>query len=52
MLHDEGPGDDWREPAGLPEQTRDDRDEGWGELPEPADELTRRFAERPPHWEE
>lgn len=33
----------------LPDQTRDDTDEGWGELPQDNDE--RLLANRPPHWE-
>jgi hypothetical protein len=32
----------------LPDQTRDDTDVGWGERP--ADEDSRLFDERPPHW--
>ena len=33
----------------LPDRTRDDTDEGWGELPQDNDE--RLLANRPPHWE-
>ena len=32
----------------LPEQTRDDTDEGWGERPDSNDE--RLIEDRPPHW--
>jgi hypothetical protein len=34
--------------AGLPTQTRDDTDSGWGELPASNDD--RLLDERPPHW--
>lgn len=34
--------------AGLPTQTTDDTDRGWGELPASNDD--RLLAERPPHW--
>jgi hypothetical protein len=33
----------------LPDQTVDDTDRGWGELPAPDDD-DRLLAERPPHW--
>jgi hypothetical protein len=33
----------------LPDQTRDDTDEGWGDWRESADH-TRFLDERPPHW--
>jgi hypothetical protein len=34
------------------EQTRDDTDVGWGEVPEPADAHDRWLHEqRPPHWD-
>jgi len=33
----------------LPEQTRDDTDQGWGERR--ADNDERLLDERPPHWE-
>jgi hypothetical protein len=33
----------------LPESTRDDTDEGWGERPGPTEEWLR--EQRPPHWE-
>lgn len=33
----------------LPDQTRDDTDEGWGEQPRDNDEQL--LANRPPHWE-
>lgn len=40
------------EPAGLPEQTRDDTDDGWGEAPrrglDPHEEWL--LEQRPPHW--
>ncbi|MBB4959818.1 hypothetical protein FHR38_003551 [Micromonospora polyrhachis] len=40
-------------PAGgrfvLPEQSRDDTDQGWGERPYSNDE--RLLADRPPHWD-
>ncbi|HKT03328.1 MAG TPA: hypothetical protein VJT31_27680 [Rugosimonospora sp.] len=36
------------EPAVLPDQTRDDTDQGWGERRGDNDE--RLLAERPPHW--
>ncbi|HEY7483239.1 MAG TPA: hypothetical protein VH912_02140 [Streptosporangiaceae bacterium] len=32
----------------LPDQTRDDTDAGWGELP--SDDDSGLFEERPPHW--
>jgi hypothetical protein len=32
----------------LPDQTTDDTDRGWGEMPNRDDE--RLLAERPPHW--
>jgi hypothetical protein len=32
----------------LPDQTRDDTDEGWGERPRPDEDWLR---ERPPHWD-
>lgn len=35
--------------AGLPTQTLDDTDHGWGELRTSNDE--RLIEERPPHWE-
>ncbi|HTY72995.1 MAG TPA: hypothetical protein VMI11_11305 [Actinomycetes bacterium] len=34
----------------LPDVTRDESDEGWGESPE-ADDLERYLRERPPHHE-
>jgi hypothetical protein len=43
------PADEEREVV-LPEQTRDDTDEGWGEHPSSNDE--RLLADRPPHWDE
>jgi hypothetical protein len=33
----------------LPDSTRDDTDEGWGERPSGNDDWLR--AERPPHWD-
>jgi hypothetical protein len=33
----------------LPESTRDDTDEGWGERPSRRDDWLR--DERPPHWD-
>jgi hypothetical protein len=33
----------------LPDQTRDDTDDGWGEIPEPDDDA-RLIEEVPPHW--
>ena len=34
------------------DQTRDDTDVGWGEVPEPADDHDRWLLEqRPPHWD-
>ena len=33
----------------LPEQTRDDTDEGWGDRPASNDQ--RLIEDRPPHWE-
>jgi hypothetical protein len=33
----------------LPERADDDRDEGWGEPPDPEDD-DRILRERPPHW--
>lgn len=33
----------------LPDQTRDDTDEGWGEQPESNDD--RLWSDRPPHWD-
>jgi hypothetical protein len=34
------------------EQTRDDTDVGWGEIPEPSDAHDRWLLEqRPPHWD-
>jgi hypothetical protein len=37
----------------LPEQTRDDRDIGWGESlsPDDRDDDERFLRERPPHWQ-
>ena len=35
----------------LPEQTTDDTDVGWGELPD-ADDIRRLIDERPPHHED
>lgn len=42
--------DTWAPPSEpvLPEQTREDTDEGWGEYPERDDDWLRR--DRPPHW--
>jgi hypothetical protein len=37
------------EPPVLPDQTRDDTPEGWGERAESNDD--RLLAERPPHWD-
>ena len=34
----------------LPDQTRDDTDEGWGAWRESADDHDRLLEERPPHW--
>jgi hypothetical protein len=34
----------------LPDQTRDDTDEGWGEWRGAADDDTRLLEDRPPHW--
>ena len=40
------------ERVGRPDQTRDDTDVGWGEVPEPADAHDRWLLEqRPPHWD-
>jgi hypothetical protein len=42
-----------RVPAGhpvLPEQSREDTDEGWGDYPGQNDERLHR--ERPPHWDD
>ncbi len=33
----------------LPDQTRDDTDEGWGEIALPDDDA-RYLEDRPPHW--
>ena len=39
-------------PARAPEQTSDDTDVGWGQVPEPADAHERWLLEqRPPHWD-
>jgi hypothetical protein len=35
-------------PPGPPEQSREDTDAGWGELPERDDD--RLYRDRPPHW--
>jgi hypothetical protein len=40
---------DDEERAVLPDQTRDDTDQGWGERTPDNDE--RLLDERPPHWE-
>jgi hypothetical protein len=37
------------EPPVLPDQTRDDTDQGWGERARDNDDRLR--EERPPHWE-
>jgi hypothetical protein len=37
------------EPA-LPEQSREDTDIAWGELPESDDD--RLYRDRPPHWDD
>jgi hypothetical protein len=34
----------------LPEQTRDDTDEGWGERPDANTNDERLLEDRPPHW--
>ena len=39
-------------PTRAPEQTSDDTDVGWGEVPEAADAHERWLQEqRPPHWD-
>ncbi|MCW2898117.1 MAG: hypothetical protein JWO67_382 [Streptosporangiaceae bacterium] len=34
----------------LPDQTRDDTDEGWGDWRESGDDDSHLIEERPPHW--
>jgi hypothetical protein len=34
----------------LPDQTRDDTDEGWGAWRESPEDHDRLLEERPPHW--
>jgi hypothetical protein len=36
--------------TGLPDQSPEDTDAGWGERPEPDDD-ERLYGERPPHWD-
>jgi hypothetical protein len=36
----------------LPEQTRDDTDEGWGERADANSNDERLLEDRPPHWDE
>ena len=38
------------EPVVLPEQSREDTDIAWGELPESDDD--RLYRDRPPHWDD
>ena len=43
---------DERADGGLPQQTRDDTDVGWGRDPDPLDAHDRWLLEqRPPHWD-